>query len=280
MPQRDLSDYFARIGLDGPPPADPPGLTRWLAAHRQAIPFENLDIPLGRGIAIDRESVFAKLVHRRRGGYCFEQNRLLSDMLALAGVPNRPLLGRVLLGLSPASVPARTHMLLLVQIGGTEWIADGGFGGSFVPPLPLVDGASAMTADGASHRLRQTGGATGEWLLERAGPVEEADGRFTHRAEWQPQYAFDLVPVAHDDLEQCNHWTSTRAGQRFTTLHVVSRVLPDGFASLTECQLAIYRGGESDRRTVTNARDYARVLEETFGLTLSAQELAKLRLFG
>jgi N-hydroxyarylamine O-acetyltransferase len=279
MPERNLSDYLTRIGLAEAPCADSAGLTRWLAAHRQAIPFENLDIPLGRGIAIDAPSVFAKLVHRGRGGYCFEQNRLLSDMLSLAGFTNLPLLGRVLLGVPPELVPPRTHMLLLVRIDGQDWIADGGFGGSFVPPLPLVDGANATTPDGATHRLRRTGDATGEWLLERSGPIEGTDGRMAHSGEWQPQYAFDLAPVAQDDLEQCNHWTATRPGQRFTTLHVVSRVLPDGFASLTECELAIYRGGESDKRTVAGPDDYAQVLEEVFGLSLPVIELASLRLF-
>lgn len=279
MADENLHHYLARIGLSGPPPADSAGLACWLAAHRQAIPFENLDIPLGRGIAIDSESVFAKLVGQRRGGYCFEQNRLLGDMLALAGLANRPLLGRVLLGLPPGQVPARSHVLLLVPIEGQDWLVDGGFGGSFVPPLPLVDGASATTADGATHRLRRHADSPGEWLLERTGPVEATDGRITHQAHWQPQYAFDLAPVAQDDLEQCNHWTSTRPGQRFTTLHVVSRVLPDGFASLIEDQLTIYRDGKTGRQQVADASAYGRVLEDVFGLSLPHHELASLRLF-
>lgn len=279
MTDEKLARYLNRIELDGPPPADPAGLAHWLAAHRQAIPFENLDIPLGRGIAIDPASVFAKLVQQRRGGYCFEQNRLLSDMLALAGIGNRPLLAPVLLGVPQGQVPPRTHVLLLAHIGGGDWIADGGFGGSHVPPLPLVDGARAATADGAAHRLRRIDDAGGTWLLERAGPVEGPDGRMASHGDWQPQYAFDLAHVAQRDLEQCNHWTSTRPGERFTTLHVVSRVLPDGFASLTECQLAIYRGGEAHKRTVEGVADYARVLEETFGLAIDPADLATLRLF-
>lgn len=280
MPDENLSRYLARIGLAGPMPGDPAGLTRWLAAHRQAIPFENLDIPLGRGIAIDGANVFAKLVERRRGGYCFEQNRLLGDMLALADLPTRPLLARVLLGVAPGQVPPRTHVLLLVRIGEQDWIADGGFGGSFVPPLPLADGASAATADGAAHRLRHIADARGEWLLERAGPVEGADGRYTPSSEWQPQYAFDLAPVAQGDLEQGNHWTSTRPGERFTTFHVVSRVLPGGFAGLTGDRLAIYRDGETQKRQVADLADYGGVLDTVFGLSLPEEDLAQLRPFG
>lgn len=272
-----LSAYLARIGLAGIPPASRAGLEHWLAAHRQAIAFENLDIPLGRGIAIDGDSVFDKLVTRARGGYCFEQNRLFSDMLALAGFANRPLLARVRLSVAEGHTPPRTHVLLLVDLGGEAWIADAGFGGSFVPPLRLEDGAEGRTPDGAAHRLRRL--ADGEWLLERAGPPAATDGRAADHEDWQAQYGFELGLVAPEDLEQCNHWTATRPGTRFTTLHVVSRVLPDGFAALTDRALTIYRGGAVERTTVESVADYAKVLRERFGLELPEEELARLRLF-
>ena len=64
----DLSAYLARIALDAPPAADAEGLDLLQRAHRLAIPFENLDVILDRGIRIDSASVFAKLVTARRGG--------------------------------------------------------------------------------------------------------------------------------------------------------------------------------------------------------------------
>jgi N-hydroxyarylamine O-acetyltransferase len=284
MPSSDssLAKYLARIGLDEAPSADRAGLSRILGAHRKAIAFENLDIPLGRGIAIDGESVFAKLVDRRRGGYCFEQNRLFSDMLAAAGFANRPLLARVWLQAQPGLAPPRTHVLLLVDLDGEPTIADAGFGGSFVPPLPLADGAEGRTADGALHRLRRLRpeeAIAGEWLLERSGPVAATDGRYVPHGDWQPQYSFEMGEVAPADLEQCNHWTSTRPDTRFTTLHVVSRVLPDGFAAMTDRRLTVYRGGETELRTVEGVAAYAVVLRDLFGLDIAEGELARLRIF-
>jgi len=91
----DLSAYLDRIGLKQPPPATAEGLAQVQRAHRLAIPFENLDVILGRGIRIDSASVFAKLVTARRGGYCFEQNRLFEDALIALGFTVRPLLARV-----------------------------------------------------------------------------------------------------------------------------------------------------------------------------------------
>lgn len=278
-----LSAYLRRLSLDTAPPGNAEGLAHVQAAHRQAIGFENLDVRLGRPIRIDPEAVFDKLVTRGRGGYCFEQNRLFGDMLHALGMPNRPLLARVWLGVAGTDVaPPRSHVLLLVDLGGEPWIADAGFGGSYVPPLPLVDGATARTSDGAMHRLRRVGAVgelTGEWLLERAGPVTATDGRPAPHGDWQSQHSFDLAPVAPIDLEQCNHWTASRPETRFTTLQVVSIALPDGFAAMTDHRLSLYRGGEASSREIDSVADYHAVLTDLFRLTITRDEVAALPLF-
>lgn len=269
MPDR-IGHYLARIGLSEVPPASPDGLARLQLAQRMAIPFENLDIQLGRGIAIDSDSVFEKLVTRRRGGYCFEQNRLFHDMLAQLGIACRPLLARVRLG-PPGQVPPRTHMLLLVDLGGESWAADVGFGGTYAPPLVLEDGAEAASPDGVQHRLRrQAGGLDGEWLLERAAPGA---------GEWQQQYSFDLAEVAQEDMEQANHWTATRPNTRFTSLHIASITLDGGFAALTDLQLSVTRGGVTDTRELPDPESWRRALAEHFTIELSEDEVARLPLF-
>lgn len=279
----DIARYLDRIGLPQAPQPSPEGLTVLQAAHRLAIGFENLDIPLGRGIRIDSAAVFAKLVTQGRGGYCFEQNRLYADALAALGLASRPLLARVRLGVPESVNPPRTHVCLLAEVGGRPFLADAGFGGSNVPPLPLEDGAEAPTADGATHRLRrigEPGAASGEWLLERSGPAEATDGRGPAAGEWQPQYTFALDEVAPDDLEQANHWTATRPGTRFTTLHIASIPLPAGFAALTDRELTVHRAKGTERRTIADPADYARTLRGVFRIAFSEEEAAALRLFG
>jgi N-hydroxyarylamine O-acetyltransferase len=239
-------------------------------AHREAIPFENLALRLGQPIAIDSEAVFAKLVEARRGGYCFEHNRLYADMLAELGVATRPLLARVRLG-PPGDTPPRTHVLLLAYLEA-GWLADAGFGGSYVPPVPLVDGAETTTADGARHRLRAIGEPTllaGVWVLDRAAPT----------GDWQPQYSFDFAEVAPADLELSNHWTATAPGSRFTQLHIVTRALPDGFASLVDRTLTVTRAGHSEVSEIESRQAYGKVLADMFGLALTPAELARLPLF-
>lgn len=279
LPAADVSTYLARIGLDCPPPCNAGGLDMVQRAHRLSIGFENLDVVLGRGIAIDGAAIFAKLVTGARGGYCFEHNALFGEMLGAMGFANRALLGRVWMGAAEGQVPPRTHTLRLVDLGDEPWIADAGFGASYVPPLPLVDGASADTPDGAAHRLRRVGLATGEWLVERAGPASATDGRAQNHDGWQPQYSFDTSEVAAIDLEMSNHWTSTKPGTRFTGGPIVSIVLPDGFASLNGRRLSVYAGGRSDVTEIASAQVWQAVLADLFRIELSVAEMAALGFF-
>lgn len=280
--QERLAAYLAHIGLDRPGAADATALETVQHAHRMAIGFENIDVMLGRGIDVEPEAVFAKLVMQGRGGYCFEHNQLFGAMLAELGFANRPLLGRVWLGLAEGIVPPRTHTLRLVAVEGAPWIADAGFGGSYVPALPLVDGAQAATRDGAVHRLRLIGGmgdVRGQWLLERAGPARATDGRAAMHTDWQPQYSFDMAQVDQVDLALSNHWTSTRPATRFTRECIASIVLEDGFASLQGRRLSMYAGGRGDVMEITRAQDWRTVLGDLFRVDLSLQEVEMLVLF-
>jgi len=274
--------YLTRIGIAAVPQAGPAELAQVQAAHRQAIPFENLDIPLGRGVRCDPASIFDKLVTGRRGGYCFEHNRLLSDMLGAMGFTSRILLARVLLGDPPEATP-RTHCLVLVRFGDGDWIADAGFGGSYAPPMRLADGETSVSGDGAQHRLTrigENGDLPGSWLLERKGPKLATDGRVQSDDAWEKQFAFDTVQVADADLALGNHWAATHPTSRFTNVTVASICLSDGFASMVDRQLTVWRKGEgAERNLIATPEDYRETLASCFGIALSAVEIANLPLF-
>lgn len=281
----DLDAYLTRIDLPARPTADRDGLARLQHAHRLAIPFENLDVRLGRGVAIDSASVFAKLVAARRGGYCFEHNRLLLDALAALSFAARPLLARVWLGTADdGDVPPLTHTLSLVTIDDSEWIADAGFGGSYCPVMPLVDGAEAEAPDGARYRLRRDD-AHG-WMLLRDGDAATTDGRAASGAaedgaagNWQRQYSFTTQFVHDSDLAISNLWTATAPGSRFTQMTLVSIILPHGFASLTGRAYRRHAAGNDAEAEITDPRVYRMRLSMMFGIDLSREEVDALRLF-
>lgn len=273
-PMFDLDAYFARIGLPARVTPDAEGLGRLQREHRLSIPFENLDVRLGRGIAIDSASVFAKLVVARRGGYCFEQNRLFMDALAALGFQVRPLLARVWLGVT--DTPPLTHTLSLVTIDGRPWIADAGFGGSYAPVMALADGWEAEAPDGAWFRLERH--ADHGWMLYRKGEAGSTDGRGTGEG-WQPQYSFTEAAVFDADLALANHWTSTAPASRFTQLTLASIVLPHGLAGLTDRRYHRRAGDNDTVAEITDPRVYRMRMSLMFGIDLTADEVASLGLF-
>jgi len=269
----DLDAYLTRVAMPARPTLDSIGLGRLQHAHRLAIPFEDLDVVLGRGIAIDSMAVFAKLVTARRGGYCFEHNRLFLDALAALGFTARPLLARV--WIAATEVPPQTHTFALVTIDGQDWIADTGFGGSYTPVLPLADGAQAQAPDGAQFRLEATGGG---WMLLRDGDPMTTDGRGA-TGGFQPQYSFTLAEVFDADLLLGNHWTSTAPASRFTQTAIASIVLPNGFASLMGRHYRRRSGTDTTSSEITDPRVYRIRMSLLFGIDLSVEEVAALGIF-
>jgi N-hydroxyarylamine O-acetyltransferase len=269
----DLPAYLARIRLPARPTLDHHGLTALHRAHRLSIPFENLDVALGRPIRIDGAAVFAKLVTGKRGGYCFEHNRLFADALAALGFPARTVTGQVLLNATPT--PPGSHALQLVTLNGQDWIADPGFGGSYAPPMPLEDGAEAVATDGAQFLLRREDDG---WTLFRDGDPGTTDGRGAG-AGWRPQYRFTLAEVTEAALAASNDWVQTAPGTRFVDHRIVSIVLPHGFARLTDRHYRRQVGDQVSEGEITDPRVYRMRLSLMFGIDLTRDEVMSQGLF-
>ncbi len=166
-------------------------------------------------------------------------------------------------------MPPTTHTLSLVHIDGQDWIADAGFGGSYSPPMPLVEGAEATAPDGALFRLDRD--PQHGWMLLRNGHPGLTDGRATGEG-WQPQYSFTTDHVWDADLALANHWTSTAPESRFRQATIVSIILPRGFASLTDRHYRRRVGEDETAGTITDPRVYRMRLSLMFGLDLTARK--------
>jgi N-hydroxyarylamine O-acetyltransferase len=140
-----FSSYLRRIEFEGDLRADLATLDALHLAHATHIPFENLDVLLRRPIRLDLDSLHAKLVGGRRGGYCFEHNLLFAAALEKIGFAVTRLAGRVRYG---STVPRpRTHTLLSVEVDGTRWLADVGFGAEgLLLPVPMADASTRQFA--------------------------------------------------------------------------------------------------------------------------------------
>ncbi|MHA6203136.1 arylamine N-acetyltransferase family protein [Dyella soli] len=253
----DLNAYLQRIGHDGPLAADLATLRAIATAHVAAIPFENLDPLLGVTVSVEPEAIERKLVDQRRGGYCFEQNRLLMEVLKAIGFEVSGLIARVLWMQPEDTIAPQTHMLLRVELDGASWLADVGFGSMALSGAlrlqPQVEQATAHEP----FRLLNHGG---DWRMQALV-----------RGEWRTLYHFDLQPRPLIDYQVANHYSSTYPGSHFTQGLIVARTLPGRRLGLRNREFAVHPlGGESVRRTLASTAEIKAVLQEEFGIRLPA----------
>lgn len=245
--------YAERVGLDSHLTLDPDGLHSLHRAQFFAIPFENLDIQLGREIRLAPSALIHKLVERRRGGYCFELNGLMLLALRHLGFAARPLLARVHLEAPPSG---RTHQLNAVEIGDDTWLMDVGFGaGGPRRPMLLEDGWE-VGGDHWGYRIEQS--EPWGWLMS-----SQLDG------SWRESYSFDLGHVTPADIAVSNYYTSHSPNTHFTRMRVVSRPTPDGRISLRNQQRTRVAHGETTVDEIAPGAPTLQLLEEEFGIELN-----------
>jgi N-hydroxyarylamine O-acetyltransferase len=244
----DLAAYLRRIGLEAWPTADLAGLKALHFAHATSIPFENLDIQLGLPIHLDLASLQAKLVRRRRGGYCFEHNTLFLAVLRAVGFEAIPCEARVRLG--ALSLLPRTHMLLIVRLAGAPWLCDVGFGGEgLLHPVPM---------DGAAH---------GQFLNSYRVAVEGGLRvlQSFHLGAWEDLYAFAPEARFPIDFEVASHYTSTHPGSRFLTTLTAQLPGPEVRRILRNRAYAELRGDQAEGRELA-PEEVIPTLREAFGI--------------
>jgi N-hydroxyarylamine O-acetyltransferase len=255
----DLDAYFARTGYTGSREPTLATLHAVTFHHATAIPFENLDVLLGRGISLAPEAIFRKLVTGRRGGYCFEQNNLLLLVLRALGYRVTPIGARVRWQIPRDIMPARTHLFLRVHLAEGDWLTDVGMGGSSLTgAIPLEFGRELPTP----HETRR---------LDR-----DASGRMFHQmwngTEWMDCCEFTLDVMHPIDCEVANWWTSASPASHFKTAVIAGRACRDGTRKAIRGGVFNHRrGGEIlAEETITPGSRLLAILSEHFGLHLPA----------
>ncbi len=263
MGEIDLDGYFARIGYAGPREPRLEVLAALQGAQLASIPFECLDPLLGRRVKIDPASLEAKLLRRRRGGYCFEQNGVLWRVLTQLRFKVSPLAARVR-WMAPEDAPLGplSHMLLRVDLPEGAFLCDVGFGGqSPTAPLRLEPGLEQATPHGTYRLVELDGGL-------------ELQMRLPDR--WAALYRFTFEPRVLADYEVGNWFTSTWPASRFTT-GLMASLAPEGRRlNLLDLDLTTYfADGRVEERALGSADELHQALTRDFGMDVSAEEAAQ-----
>lgn len=250
----NLDAYFARTGYTGPRAPTLATLHGIVAAHAQAIPFENLDVLLGRGINLDLAVIEQKLIHQKRGGYCFEQNTLLLSVLTALGFQAKPISARVRLQRPRDFTPPRTHVFLRVELGGESWLVDNGIGSlSLTSAIRLHAEGEQATAHEPRRIVRE-----GTKLFHQARLGDE----------WTDVCEFTLEEMPPIDRELANWYTSAHPQSHFRNRLVAARAAPRGerLAVLNHEFSHRRADGSSEKRVIASADELLAILAEHFGL--------------
>jgi N-hydroxyarylamine O-acetyltransferase len=247
----NLSSYLQRIEWRGPLHADLDTLRQIHFHHATHIPFENLDIQMGIPISLDVARLEEKIVTRRRGGYCFEQNHLFQAVLREIGFQVTACEARVRMGVNITG--ARSHMLLVVLLPQGEFVCDVGFGGDgLLYPLPM---------DGKAHQQ-----FLWNYQVIPEGRLRVVRSKYNDR--WSDLYAFDPAGCQPIDFEVANWYTSTHPRSRFVLTLTAQLPLPEARHILRNRLYIVDRRESQETREMKNKNELLELLSVVFGLSL------------
>ena len=279
----NLSAYLDRIGYAGTTEPSAETLRALHRAHMLAVPFENLDIHIGRPIICDVDRFLHKIINERRGGFCYELNGAFAALLRALGF-NVTLLSARVIGADGSISPEFDHLTLRVDLPASElpgaerraleqpgsegpnsaahelssdppWLADVGFGDSFIEPLRLTPNVEQPQI-GHVYRLTEVEGA---FFME-----VRADGK------WKRQYSFTLQPRRLSDFAEMCRYHQTSPDSHFTRQRICSRATPQGRITLSDLMLIETRDGRREERELGGDEQSRASLQELFGIDLPA----------
>lgn len=246
----DLSAYLNRIGYQGP--ADPTlqTLRALHLAHLYTVPFENLDIHLGRPIVLDESLLFDKIVGRNRGGFCYELNGLFCALLRGLGF-RVTMLSAGVARASGGFGPEYDHLALRVDLDD-PWLADVGFGEGFREPVRLNDPADQVQGD-CAYRIAAEGDHR---ILLRRDPG----------GDWNAQYRFLLEEHALGDFAERCRYHQTSPESSFTRERLCTLATPEGRITISGRRLIITTTTGRTERDLDGETEYAAILRERFAV--------------
>lgn len=258
MPEKvNLNAYFERIGFAGSIAPTQATLELIHALHPASIPFENLDPVMGRKVLLDQQSLEQKMLHKGRGGYCFEHNTLLRNVLVDLDFTVRTYAARILWEQPEGGARIISHMVLVTEISGTSFLCDVGMSSFLLTaPIRLRDGVEQQVGADLFRVIRE-----GErWRLE----VKRDEA-------WHGVYQFDLVEQSEAEIAAINSAVETIYFER--ALLFAARVDGEARHALTGTELTTSRPGqEPERRQAPDVETLKAILAEVFRITLPVAE--------
>ncbi|MEE6497179.1 hypothetical protein FKM82_002647 [Ascaphus truei] len=266
----DLNAYLRRVGITA---AAPPSLAALRELHRQhllSVPFESLSIHIGERIILDPALLYEKIVVRRRGGFCCENNGLFLWVLQELGYQPRVLSAQVKNISTGVYGPPYDHMVLVVDLEGRTWLCDVGFGDGLRVPFPLEAGWEEEQENGV-FRIEEEGG---QWYIKRKEEEYPETG-----GGWRVLYKFTLEERRFEEFRGMCDYNQTSPSSIFYCKSFCSLQLPRGRLTYMGWKLitTVYTTGGGSVRTKEDLREdeIPDLLRDKFGIVLNGTLVPK-----
>jgi len=246
-----LQAYFDRIGYRGSNAPNFVALCELLRAHIRTVPFENLDVQLGRLLTTAPENAYAKIVEGGRGGWCYEQNGLFGWVLSEMGFDVTRIAAGVMRH-ERGDAATANHLCLVARCADSpqNWLVDVGFGGGMIRPIELAEG----NYEQAPFRLglrRINGNCWRFW--ENLG-----DGEFS--------YDFTAVPADETALSSKCEFLQTNPESGFVLNLVVQLRTRNRHLSLRGRKFEVGTVNGIETELLTSAKELQTTLSDVFDL--------------
>lgn len=246
--------YLNRIDYRGSLAPTLPVLQALQRHHLFAVPFENLDIHLGREITLDIALIFQKIVGQRRGGFCYELNGLFYELLTSLGFQVKRV-SSIVMTEQGEWTPEYDHLSLIVSLPEGEFLSDVGFGRFSFLPIQLVHGSVHEDQEG---RLWVGEGPANRWMISR-----------WEGTDWKPEFAFS--PHAKDFSQFAGRcvYQQKNPASLFLKQRLVTMPGEQGRYTLTDTNFKLTRGSMNlEEAVVEGEEDFQEKLARYFGIRL------------
>ncbi|KKC99308.1 arylamine N-acetyltransferase family protein [Photobacterium halotolerans] len=257
-----IDQYLQSLGVNEPQ-ISLAWLQSLLTAHLARYPFSSANVILKHDLSLEPEALLKRLVEQRRGGYCFEHNKVVFLVLKQLGFDVRPLIGRVMLNGNPDN--GRSHRLTLLTLQNKQYLIDAGFG--VMNPRQII----ALDTNQPQPDVRYQYSVESD---NRGGMMVMA----TNRDEAVTLYRFDFAEYVESD---CNigHFYSHQAPEAAFVNHlVVSRILDNRRYLVRNLTYFDYddQAGQERAVDISDATMLYQLLTTQFNLQLTEQDAATL----
>ncbi|MDW7658940.1 MAG: arylamine N-acetyltransferase [Bacillota bacterium] len=192
------------------------------------------------------------MVKNNRGGYCFEMNGLFSIILKQLGFKVTDLLARVIR--DGAELTAKTHQVLLVEIGDVKYLADVGFGNKGITaPIIFKENIEQMQFTQIYRIVNSKYG----YSLQCKDDID-----------YLSLYTFTIEECLPVDYDMSNFYSYANPKSIFRSMKFITKPTLEGRLTMTGNQMKILHNGQETVTVLSSDKEYIECLHKYFGIDM------------